>query len=37
MLKKSSLLIQVLIAIALAMVIGGISSPDSELFGDPLY
>jgi proton glutamate symport protein len=33
MLKKSSLLIQVLIAIALAMLIGGFSSPDSELFG----
>lgn len=33
MLKKSSLLIQVLIAIAIAMVIGGLSSPDSELFG----
>jgi proton glutamate symport protein len=33
MLKKSSLLIQVLIAIALAVVIGGISSPDSQLFG----
>jgi Na+/H+-dicarboxylate symporter len=33
MLKKSSLLIQVLIAIALAMVIGGLSSPNSELFG----
>ncbi|HEX2578890.1 MAG TPA: dicarboxylate/amino acid:cation symporter [Rhabdochlamydiaceae bacterium] len=31
--KKSSLLIQVLIAIALAMLIGGFSSPDSELFG----
>ncbi len=35
MLKKSSLLIQVLIAIALALLIGGLSSPDSELFGIP--
>ena len=33
MLKKSSLLIQVLIAIALAMLIGGLSGPDSQLFG----
>jgi Na+/H+-dicarboxylate symporter len=31
--KKLSLLIQVLIAIALAMLIGGFSGPDSELFG----
>ena len=35
MLKKSSLLIQVLIAIALALLIGGFSRPDSELFGIP--
>jgi Na+/H+-dicarboxylate symporter len=35
MLKKSSLLIQVLIAIAIAMLIGGLSTPDSELFGIP--
>jgi Na+/H+-dicarboxylate symporter len=35
MLKKPSLLIQVLIAIALAMVIGGLSSPDSVLFDVP--
>lgn len=35
MLKKSSLLIQVLIAIALALLIGGLSRPDSELFGIP--
>ncbi len=35
MLKKSSLLIQVLIAIALAMVIGGFSTPESQLFGVP--
>jgi Na+/H+-dicarboxylate symporter len=35
MLKKSSLLIQVLIAIALAMLIGGLSTPDSEIFGIP--
>ncbi|HUD01002.1 MAG TPA: dicarboxylate/amino acid:cation symporter [Rhabdochlamydiaceae bacterium] len=35
MLKKSSLLIQVLIAIALAMVIGGLSNPDSQVFGVP--
>ncbi len=33
MVKKSSLLIQVLIAIALAMLIGGLSGPDSQLFG----
>lgn len=35
MLKKSSLLIQVLIAIALAMVVGGLSSPDAVLFSVP--
>jgi proton glutamate symport protein len=35
MLKKSSLLIQVLIAIAIAMLIGGLSTPDSEIFGIP--
>ncbi len=35
MLKKSSLLIQVLIAIALAMVVGSLSGPDAVLFGVP--
>lgn len=35
MLKKSSLLIQVLIAIALAMIIGSLSGPDSVIFGVP--
>lgn len=35
MLKKSSLLIQVLIAIALAMVIGSLSGPDAVIFGIP--
>jgi len=33
MLKKSSLLIQVLIAIALAMIIGSFSGPDAVVFG----
>ncbi|MBS0649117.1 MAG: dicarboxylate/amino acid:cation symporter [Verrucomicrobia bacterium] len=33
MVKKSSLLIQVLIALTLAIIIGGLSSPDSVIFG----
>ena len=33
MLKKSSLLIKVLIAIALAMLVGGFSTPDSQFLG----
>lgn len=35
MLKKSSLLIQVLIALTLAIIIGGLSSPDSVILGIP--
>jgi proton glutamate symport protein len=35
MLKKSSLLIQVVIAIGLAVLLGGLSSLDSEIFGIP--
>jgi proton glutamate symport protein len=35
MLKKSSLLVQVLIAIALAMIIGSFSGPDAVIFGIP--
>jgi Na+/H+-dicarboxylate symporter len=35
MLKKSSLLIQVLIAIAFAITLGGLSTLDSQLFGIP--
>lgn len=35
MMKKSSLLIQVLIAIALALLVGGFSSPDSQVIGIP--